>query len=1587
MASIDPPESPLDDIFARTRRNLLDLSLRNRLINTPLGSTRSRRLDIVDEPSDEVFRLLVREQKSFTFLPAIEKDREDDAEKHLSLLGQPDDEPFGAVATRHLDTCLQTKLSSEDLQSRLLSLYFDARTFEEEQGVSSLYLAMGFLEWYEADASDKPRFAPLLLIPADLARPTVTSKFKLTLRDDELATNLSLKAKLQKDFEIPLPEIADPDEVDPGSYYRSVEMAIAGQTRWKVHRDKLVLWFFSFAKYLMYRDLDPSVWPQDSPLTSHPLIRGLLNDGFSSVPPVCGESESIDAVIPPGNMIHVTDADSSQALVIEEVRQGRNLVVQGPPGTGKSQTITNIIATAVKEGKRVLFVAEKMAALEVVKSRLDRLDLGAMCLELHSHKANKKTVLAELAKTLDLGRPRVEGIERHLELLTTVRDRLNQHATAMNSVVPGVELTPFQILGRLVSCYSSSIEPVPFIIPDLETWTRSVFEDRCGRLRQMESILKEIGHPREHPWLGVELMAPLLPSALPKLLREIQELRVTLESVHRNIQQLTTLLCVTPPDMVPLKWIGSLVRVAQQCRAAPPMDRSTSASTVWESQIDDIDRLVGHGEKLLRSRLSLSGKVTDEAWELDFTTVRRQIAIHGHSWFRIFRKSYRDAVALLRSVLTVLMPHSKEKRLEIVDALVDAQSARRVLSAVRHEVGESAFGALWKSVNSDFGALRAILDWDKAIRIARVQKICRKVMSRPTDLSAIGRIPEELEQSADLVRRQLKALVTQLRFKAKGLVDYAEIDDIPLAELIARVTRWSENGESLSKWIGYYIRRSEAATLGLGEVLDAFEAGYLSAEQLTERLSQAYFESAWQQILIRRPELAVFDGTSHRQMVQEFQTLDIDRIELARKEVALAHFSAIPQDSGRGEMAIIRGEIAKKRKHRSIRTLLRDAGHAALAIKPVFMMSPISVAQFLEPGVLQFDLLVMDEASQVTPQDSLGAVARCQQLVVVGDSKQLPPTQFFNTVLDEDVAADGAADSVNTSDMESVLGLCVARGLAQRMLRWHYRSRHHSLIAVSNREFYDSKLLVIPSPATADSGLGLKYRFVPDGSFDRGGTATNRVEARVVAEAVIDHARQTPNKSLGVAAFSVAQRDAIRDELELLLRETPGVDEFFSPGRPEPFFIKNLENIQGDERDCIFISVGYARDSSGVPHMNFGPLSSDGGERRLNVLISRAKERCEVFTSLTYGDIDLSRAKSRGAAALKAFLRFAEHGILDTQEQTGRAFDSEFEQQVAAALEREGLIIHPQIGTSGFVIDLGVVDPAFPGRYLLGIECDGATYHSSRSARDRDRLREQVLCDRGWNIHRIWSTDWFHRPTEQIAKVLEAVEQAKAAYFDPLPRPISPAVQGEAEREEIVRDPERDVRTAKPRTSLYKEAVLEVPSRTAIQEVSTRELAKIVTMIVAIEGPVHRDEVARRVVTLWGLQRVGARISSSIDNAIRHASRSSQVIDDDDFLTLPDQVTIPVRDRTDVASAGLRKIENLPPTEVRAAILMAAKDHVGLSRDEVASAVVQLLGFTNTTVRIKALIESQTTILLSSGSLSERNRRIYVGDVYLSEPC
>lgn len=1834
---------PLLEKIKRARVELLDLSTRNRLLNTP-RSGKARTIEVVNELAAAMYKTLVADQRRFTFLPgradseatdgATEASTEDtpDVELELQELPQPDLEldERGRTAA-HWDSRLTTRLTSTGLQKRLLDLYIDARTLQEEQGVNILYLAIGYLKWRDIKTPQIDRYAPLVLVPVILERGSAGERFHLRWSGDEIQANLSLQEFLFRNFELKLPEITDFESLDIDSYMSAIELLVDGKDNWAVLRNDAVLGLFSFAKFMMYRDLDPEQWKSVGGFEALDTIRGVISDGFPRRDLIPDDTD-IDAVIAPKDMLHVMDSDSSQSLAINDVRCGSHLLIQGPPGTGKSQTISNVIAAAVADGKRILFVAEKMAALEVVKRRLDRIGVGAACLELHSNKANKRTVLEELRRTWQLGPPVAEEDDRIIEQLTELRDELNEHAITLHTRHTPSQLTPYQVIGHLVRLkrLGQSTQKLPLIAPT--TWAPDQKEERLALVQDLAQRIIRIGIPTKHAWFGIGNDG-LLPNDRDRLIESIKSLATNLNSWHRFSISTSHLLDLNPPHLLldmrearqrasvlteapkmggaafnapcwnsnsePTEIVAALetaqqlrvevsqfsppislsdnwslhesvlaelpnkftqdnefdqigriqellrratsdldrlavlfkestpltldsarllIAMAQHAPTIPGMQREALVSHVWDRGIEAFAELADSVEKVQRARSTLTSVFREGAWTTSLEETRSLIAMFGRSWLRFLNGSWRRSNRLLRSLCVTPDNIPQEQLLEALDDLISAQHALKRIKEAEPQ-GLQAFGVNWLGERSDVAFLRSAIAWmrelqplgtnarerlvdladrelaaDIAKRIHPIvaeirqalnsihdtfiqeqkfpwgdellagrvsltllaqktsiwQKTCeqcrtfhpphnqsvetlrtRVVLVRRTqsafdnlrNLESRGRAtfgdlwkseessPGELrtaiawmetnpglrdlasrtnnaaallassEKSISLADRLIIAtreLLSRLSFQGNSLLPqdpaHATIDG-----LAAQLSSWQANPEGLPEWVAYLTRAKEARIKGLPSLVEALESGAVPAESAVNTFDLCYYESMLAEFVSGKPKLARFDGEKHSQRVETFIELNRRRSRHATREVLHTHYKNLPPPGVAGPTGILRGEFARQRRHMPIRQLMLRCAPAIQAIKPVFMMSPLSVAQFLPPGGVDFDLLVVDEASQVQPIDALGAIARAKQLVIVGDERQLPPTRFFSRLMGEH--QDDDEDGAPPADIESILGLCRARGLPERMLRWHYRSRHQSLIAVSNSQFYENKLFIVPSPYNSEAGMGLHLRHMPENIYDRGGTSTNIQEAKSVATAVVEHARNSPTLSLGVATFSTKQRRAVMDELELLRREHPETEGFFA-GRPdEPFFVKSLENIQGDERDVIFISVGYGRDAQGQITMNFGPLSNEGGERRLNVLISRAKRRCEIFSSISDEDIDLERGKGKGVVAFKLFLHYARTGRLTITEPQNQQSQMVLEQQIAEALKERGYNVHPRIGTAGLFVDLAVSATEFPGRYVLGIECDGKSYKNAQSAHDRDRLRRAVLEDQGWILHRIWSSDWFHRPQAEMGRLVACIEAAKAQISSNMRRiemsKGAVAVEATAiERGDIV-EVSLEPTELEPSADKYKEADFKTPHpHHELHELPSGLMASVIQRVVEIEGPVHRTEVLVRVRTIWGLQRAGGRIQAAVDAGIRHAAAKKDVeIVEGDFLLVPGQ-QVKVRDRSEVASLSLRRPDYLPPQEIDAALKSTVTENLGATMEELIQCVSRKFGFRSTSSQLRGVIESRTHKLIENGAFEWRGEHI-----------
>ena len=1549
------------------RAELLDQSLRNPLINYRLS--RARGVEIVDESPPDVYRILVQEGKAMSFLPKPEPEEDD----NLQLF---EDDEVETDPARHTDNKLQTDYSPTELQRRLLNTYYTARTAIEEQGVTTLYLALGMLQWYESESSDIPRHAPLILIPVEIDRASVRASFRIRYTEEDIGTNLSLQEKLKSEFGIQFPDLPDADGLEQfniQSYYQTVGAAIDRLKRWSVDETAITLGFFSFAKFLMYRDLDTANWPGNT-LSEHSVLQSVLTRGFqepeSAIDP---STPNIDEHLDPTETYHAVDADSSQALAIHDVSQGRNLVIQGPPGTGKSQTITNLIAEAISKGKRVLFVAEKMAALDVVKRNLDKVGLGDACLELHSHKMNKKAVVDELKRVLELGDPRTTTLEEEVRLLLNNRDDLNSYCQAVNTPIGESGITPYQAYGEFLAVNRrlSGVE-LPPLDPHQFQHSAPEFREGLDQTEKLQAHLRGMGIPINHPFWGSRCRF-FLPTDRESLERAAAEARKTVTALKDSSEQLAQHLKFPMPDTC--EAVKSLIRAARRALDAPNLVGVNVQSTEWQTHCNDLEVGLSAGERLSELHSEHDGILIPKAWGQNVLEIRQMLAAYGGKWWRFLSGKYQRACNELTGLCTQPLPKTQETQLRIVDAILEARRKLPHLEKIQ-ELGQRLFGTHWHGESSNWPQLQEIVGYLSALHESvangELPEALVVYLAANPNLETLQTLVSPVEEHQTSHPHLLQTVTEKIQLDETGRDG---LKACSLTQQIQILECWQREAEKLQDMVTYNHLVDALGDGGFAEIVKVANVWPEAAQFLSDILKRAWYNARVETAMRDHPILAGFASDAHQHIVERFIELDRRSLEYNKTKVAYEHRKCLPQsEASSGRLGLLRREFEKKRRHLPIRQLMNKAGNVIQAIKPIFMMSPLSVATFLPPNSVNFDWVVFDEASQVKPVDAFGAIIRGGQTVVVGDNRQLPPTRFFDKhIADDDVDEDAEENLVG--DMESILGLFRAQNAPERMLRWHYRSRHESLITVSNIEFYDNKLQLFPSPDAAKEEVGLIYHYLADTAYDRGGSGSNKKEARIVAEQVMEHARKRPQLTLGVSTFSTAQMDAVQNELEILRREDPLCEQTFFNAHPEePFFVKNLENVQGDERDVIFISIGYGRDADGRLTMNFGPLNKDGGERRLNVLITRARRRCEVFTNLKGDDIALSPTSPHGIAALKRYLEYAETGKSDIAMPTGREVDSPFEEEVADALRKLGFQIEHQIGSAGYFIDLAVKDPERPGRYLLGIECDGATYHSAQSARDRDRLRQQVLEGLGWRIHRIWSTDWFRTPDRELGKTSEAIEAAKAH----VPPSESPPENNSPDSDEGGEVPEANPATTvhpareAPENSLaerYELAELFISTNGLdLHAVSSSAMADWIQSVVKIESPVHLDEVARRIATAAGVRRVGNRIQNKVKTAARQAARSDGVQIRGEFLYWTEQGKVTVRDRSELPSAS-RKLEFIAPEEIEAAIKQVVSDAFGIDRGELVREACRLFGFRSVSGDMRQGVDKVVEGLIERGQL------------------
>ena len=916
-----------------------------------------------------------------------------------------------------------------------------------------------------------------------------------------------------------------------------------------------------------------------------------------------------------------------------------------------------------------------------------------------------------------------------------------------------------------------------------------------------------------------------------------------------------------------------------------------------------------------------------------------------------------DDLAALRGAVDALRP-----------ACMPGANMTAMLNALRAEDERQRCSRLLETALNELRPLTGGATESDLAALARDTQAVAGAMAQahllPGDLAA-----QLLTGARPLPEMQHAVELPQIMAQLEGFGARFTEEDSPLAlpyeAMCARLERCLAEPDALDLWQEWRDMLAETEGTLFAPVVPAAMKANVPTAQWRDAASRLFLYSWVEWVLGEEHLLSLFRAHVHEERISRFGALDQQQLEIARSRIRKQLIDLTPDEAHRAlsatdELAILQRELMKKRGHLPLRKLFTKIPNLLTTLKPCLMMSPLSVASYLESEEMMFDLVIFDEASQIMPENAIGAILRGRQVIVTGDTKQMPPTDFFTVSVgshDYDSEDEEEAEEEAIPE-ESILEQC-ACVLPSCPLLWHYRSRHESLIAFSNREIYSGRLVTFPGSIDKQAHLGVELVHVPEGRFIK---RRNTAEAKKCVELIAEHIRERSHRSLGVVAFSRTQQSAIEEELHRFRIANPEYDEFFDETRDEPFFIKNLENVQGDERDTMIFSVGYARREGDKPmSLNLGPLSASGGERRLNVAITRARYNVKLVSSVLAKDIDLGRTTAEGTRLLRAYIDYAENGYAAIEDdgavQTSAAPAKDvFVAHLRQVLEAAGFLVESGVGCSGCRVDLAVRHPEDENRYVLGVMTDGATYAAQRTCRDRDRLQASVLRGMGWRLHRVWAADWLQRPDGVERDLIAA---AKAALEAPLEAPDAEAAQSGRVWSHPVEKPH-----AEPLTfGEYQTALLPVGSELPVNELALR--------VIETEQPVHRDELCRRLAPALGRERVDPGVRKDAEMAVARLKLDG-LEEAEGFLSLPGfTLTRPRR-------AGHRTIDMISPQELQLAVFLVAEHSIGASREDVIARVAELLGFERRGPRIQKALENAMDVMVEKELLRIENGKVQV---------
>ena len=1577
-------------------RRLLDLSLRNNLLNIRITKNTLQLIPanlscLEDALADgEEFRILHR--------PA---DWESPAMDFGIYSSIPESDPMvGFINSELSQKRLRFYLPENDLGKALTHLYRSSRTSIEENGANTLYLALGLLKWYETPSSERPRYAPILLLPVEIIRKSAAKGYVIRSREEETMMNITLLEMLRQNFGItisgldPLP--TDESGVNVKLIYSIIRNSIKNQRKWDVE-EQAILGIFSFNKFIMWNDIHNNA----NKLVQNKIVSSLINGKIEWE----AATEEIDATdmdkqVSPADIVLPIIADSSQLEAIYEAVHDKTFILHGPPGTGKSQTITNIIANALYKGKRVLFVAEKMAALSVVQNRLAAIGLAPFCLEIHSNKTKKSAVISQLKETTEIIRQTPpEEFRKEAERLLNLRAELNQYIEALHKEYPfGVSL-----YDAIIHYQSVDVESC-FDIPQayLDTLDKNTFAQWEDAIELLVRTANACGHPYQHPLTGISITeySSAVKEGSSQLLTGFIDLLTT---IRQKLDVFSILLKDT--DIHPTrKDFQTISHIIRRILDIPELTPGLLTLPLLNETLNEYREVVVHGRKRDEQRKEIETGFIQEILSINAKQMLAEWNRVSGQWFlpRYFgQRKIRKAINVY-ALKTIETEDIKPLLHRIIRYQEEAEAVRKYIGQLPSLFGRPGKNEDWNTIEQiidDMTSLHShLLNYAKDI--AKVSQIKQNLSAQLTEgIQTFRDIHahsfNELYQLADTLTATEKKLSGMLGISIEEL--YTDSADwITIA--LSKARTWKENLDKLKDWYQWLQAYQTLHSLGIGFIATEYKEKNIPTSQLTDSFRKSFYQAAIRYIIAKEPTLELFNGKIFNDIIAKYKQISAKFEETTQRELFARLASNIPSFTHEAiqssEVGILQKNIRNNARGISIRKLFDQIPTLLSRMCPCMLMSPLSVAQFIDTDADKFDLIVFDEASQMPTYEAVGAIARGKNVIIVGDPKQMPPTSFFSVnTIDE--------DNIEMEDLESILDDCLALSIPSKYLLWHYRSKHESLIAFSNSEYYDNKLMTFPSPDNIES----KVRIVNiNGYYDKGKSRQNRAEAQAVVDEIARRLRseELRKKSIGVVTFSIVQQALIEDLLSDLFIFYPEL-ETLALECDEPLFIKNLENVQGDERDVILFSVGYGPDAEGRVSMNFGPLNRAGGERRLNVAVSRARYEMIIYSTLRSDMIDLNRTSSIGVAGLKRFLEYAEKGTRSTISSVPRQLSeatASIETIIADRLRSLGYTVHTDIGCSGYKIDIGIVDTENTSNYQLGIICDGKNYKRTKTARDREIVQNNVLKALGWNIYRIWTMDWWEKPDEVMATIQEAIARKKNSEIGSMTateiNSTPTEVAALAPTAQITNNEISFVLKASP-VAPEKQATSVLSTQNRIEQ--KYKFAKItpynyspedffftdsysillsqIRKIMESEAPISKSLLCKKILSEWGISRLGTRVEAQIETALDTLNI---------YRTEYEGLVFCWNDKEQCASYSIyrpvsdREATDIPPEEIANAIRQLLTDSISLPAADLIKACAQQFGFARMGSNIDAAMQRGIREAVKRNYAKIENERVTIAN-------